>query len=703
MVRNVFLYLTLFLSAGFLACDAAEPMPNFVSRVRETDEPMQTGLFEPTWESLEQYKTPEWFRDAKFGIWAHWGPQCQPERGDWYARHMYHQGHSQYNSHLSQYGHPSEFGFKDVIHQWKAENWDPDKLVSVYKKAGAHYFVAMANHHDNFDYWDSTYQPWNSVAVGPKKNIIAGWAEAARKHELPFGVSAHASHASIWYETARGADRRGPLEGVRYDGNLTREDGKGKWWEGLDPQDLYAQNQKRITEPGNLGDIHGHWHWTQTENLPDPAYCEKFYSRTLDLLNKYKPDLLYFDDTVLPFHPFNDAGFKIAAHFYNSSMKWNKGELRAVMNNKILSPEQRRTMVWDIEKGASNHIEPYPWQTCTCLGNWHYDRAVYEQKRYKSARTVIHMLADIVSKNGNLLLSVPLRGDGTFDSEAEKTLKGIGDWMAVNSEGIVKTRPWKVFGEGPAMEDVPPLQGQGFNEGRGRPMTWQDVRYTVSKDGKTLYAIVMGSPSADEITLRAVRARAASGRVSLLGHTGTVDCRIDGQGQFTITWPSSAQRRDIHQIACVFKLAGFDMEVNARFEPGAVVLKAEEAVLNGSQVRLEKRGERSNIGYWNNPDEDLHWLVKVSHAGDYEFTGEFAAVEASKLKLQVNEQNVLFDVPATGDWSRSEPVKMGIMHFDASGVYHLRLMAGETAAYRPVNVWQIHYKRNTDSKTVLSR
>ena len=185
---------------------------------------MADGKFQPTWESLKQYETPEWFRDAKFGIWAHWGPQCQPERGDWYARHMYSEGHWQYQDHLARYGHPSKHGFKDVIHEWKAEKWDPDKLLALYKRAGAEYFIALANHHDNFDNYDSKYQPWNSVNLGPKKDLIGGWAKAARSNGMRFGVSVHAAHAWSWYETAQGADKEGPLAGVPYDGKLTKAD-----------------------------------------------------------------------------------------------------------------------------------------------------------------------------------------------------------------------------------------------------------------------------------------------------------------------------------------------------------------------------------------------------------------------------------------------------------------------------------------------
>lgn len=461
--------------------------PNVI--VNTSTEPVASGKFEPTWESLKQYQAPEWFRNAKFGIWAHWGPQCQPEAGDWYAHGMYEEGRPQYNFHVAHYGHPSLFGFKDVIHEWKAEKWDPDKLVALYKRVGAQYFFALANHHDNFDLWDSQYQPWNSAHIGPKKDLIAGWAKAAHDNGLPFGVSVHAAHAWTWYETSQGADKNGPKAGVPYDGKLTKEDGKGKWWDGLDPQELYAQNH-----PLSTGSIHANWDWGKNASQPDQAYCDKFYNRTVDLINKYQPDLLYFDDTVLPLWPASDAGLKIAAHFYNSNMKKNNGELKAVLLGKVLDEEQCKTMVWDIERGASNQIEPLPWQTDTCIGDWHYNRDVYNRNRYKSAGTVIHMLADIVSKNGNLLLNIPVRGDGTIDDKEETVLQGIAAWMDVNKESIFDTRPWKVFGEGPASAGAP-INAQGFNEGKGKPFTAEDIRFTIK--GNTLYAILLGVPKAE--------------------------------------------------------------------------------------------------------------------------------------------------------------------------------------------------------------
>src|SRR5260370_13030872 len=191
--------------------------------------PIANGPFKPSWESLTNYVCPEWFRDGKLGIWAHWGPQCEPEAGDWYARNMYIEGSRQYKLHLERYGHPSKFGFKDVIHLWKAERFDPDRLLGFYKANGAKYFMALANHHDNFDNFNSKYQPWNSVALGPQRDLIGAWARAARKLGLRFAVSVHGSRAWSWYEKAQRADKTGPLAGVPYDGKLTKADGEGLW------------------------------------------------------------------------------------------------------------------------------------------------------------------------------------------------------------------------------------------------------------------------------------------------------------------------------------------------------------------------------------------------------------------------------------------------------------------------------------------
>ena len=497
---------------AFAQSNTADPDPAFKVRVNTAKEPIAAGEWEPTVESLSAWTCPEWFRDLKFGIWAHWGPQCQPEDGDWYARNMYVESRREYQYNIDARDHPSRFGFKDWIHEWKAENWDPDALVKLYAETGARYFFTLANHHDNFDLYDSKYQEWNSVAVGPKKDIVGGWAAAARKYGLRFGVSVHAAHSWCWYETSRGADTKGPLAGVPYDGWLTKEDGKGTWWEGLDPQELYEQRHPLSANDQN-------WTWEEGQvTTPDQAFCDKIYNRTVQLINDYKPDIVYFDDTYLPLWPVSDAGLKILAHGYNHSADAT-GAPQIVFTGKVLTDWQKKTLLWDVERGAPDSIQELPWQTCTCIGMWHYDKHLYYADRYRPAKSVIAMLVDVVSKNGNLLLNIPLRGDGTPDPTELRIVGEIGHWMKINSESIYDTRPWVIYGEGPTAEAANPINAQGFNEGRLR-YSAADIRFN-KKGDKILYVTLFGVPEED-VVVKALGSKTAQNKrkiksVTLLG------------------------------------------------------------------------------------------------------------------------------------------------------------------------------------------
>ncbi len=501
--------------------------------VLETDEPMATGPFSPTWESLRTYKVPDWFRDAKFGIWAHWGPQCVEGSGDWMARELYMEGNGKYNYHVEHYGHPSVFGFKDILPLFKAEHWTPDELVRFYKEeVGAQYFFVLGNHHDNFDLWDSKYQEWNSMAIGPHRDILGEWSAAAKKAGLPFGVSFHADHAWIWYEPSRRFDLHGPLRGVKYDGWLTKEDGyklnadgSVKWWRGLDPQKLYAQDHDFSSDTWNNSAIHSQWGWGNGACLPTQEYVTNFYNRTLDAINRYNPDLIYFDVTVLPFYPLSDAGMKITAHMYNHSAALHGGLNQAVVFGKILDEEQKQALVWDVERGAPNKIMEQPWQCCNCLGDWHYNTSVYQRGSYKSAPTVAKLLVDIVSKNGNMLLNVPLRADGTPDEKELAILHEFGAWMKINSESIVKTRPWAIFGEGPIADADIKINAQGFNDGQYTRAGSDEIRFT--QTDRYLYVSALAWPDDHTIRIRSLAEGSKLfsgkiGRVELLGH-GRVD------------------------------------------------------------------------------------------------------------------------------------------------------------------------------------
>ena len=504
--------------------------------VSEAHEKMQTGQYEPTWESLETHQTPEWFRNAKFGIWAHWGPQCVEGSGDWMARSMYMEGSREYKWHVEHYGHPSEFGFKDILPLFKAEKWDPEALVERYKRCGAQYFFVLGNHHDNFDLWDSQYQEWNSKRIGPHKDILEGWAKAAKKAGLPLGISFHADHAWTWYEPSQRYDIEGPKAGVFYDGNLTKADGKGKWWEGLDPQKLYQQQHPMSYDSWSNGKVHDQWGWGEGACPPSQEFVTNFFDRTLDAINRYEPDLIYFDVTVLPFYPLSDCGLKIATHLYNKNP-------RAVVFGKILNDDQRKALTWDVERGAPNELIDIPWQTCNCIGNWHYKTSVYEKNEYKSAAKVIKQLVDIVSKNGNLLLSIPLRADGTYDEKEAQVLDDLEAWMTVNGESIFGTRPWVKFGEGPVADTDIKLNAQGFNEGMYDKLSASDIRFNQTK--KHLYATALGWPEDGKLVIKSLakgnkNLKKGISSVYLLGY-GKVKARQTAEG-LEINLPSPCNK-----------------------------------------------------------------------------------------------------------------------------------------------------------------
>ncbi len=485
------------------------------------DVAVKQGTFAPTWESVSAWECPEWFKDAKFGIWAHWGPQCQAEDGDWYARFMYYNDSGQHNWHVSHFGNPNEYGLKELCRDWKAAEWNPEELVQLYKSVGARYFFTLGQHHDNFDLWDSPYQEWNSVNLGPQRDIVGEWAAACKKAGLPIGVSMHGSHTWTWMEPSQ-----------QYDGNLTREDGAGQWWEGFDPQELYAQRHEHSTGWDNSSSIHYQWGWNNGASLPSEAFKQKFQNRVLQCINDYQPDMLYFDDTVLPFYGCDERiGLNILAHYYNTRSD-------VVVMGKILNDAQKEALLWDVERGVPDRIQEKYWQTCTCIGQWHYDINLYNRSGYKSAQQVVDMLIDIVSKNGNLLLSVPIRANGTIDEKERAVLSGIKAWMDQNGVSIYGTRPWKTFGEGPMADAADPLKGQGFNE--SNKYSSSDVRYVQApspsgKAGKeTVYATIMRWPPLGSFTFRSLGNASPyySGKVKsvkLLGH-GKVKFTQDSNG-----------------------------------------------------------------------------------------------------------------------------------------------------------------------------
>jgi len=417
-----------------------------------------------------------------------------PEQGDWYARGMYMEGSAQYSYHLSHFGHPSEYGYKDICHNWVIDRWKPDELMDLFVEMGARYFMAMGVHHDNFDCWDSAYQPWNSVRVGPKVDIVGTWEKAARQRGLRFGIGFHHSPGRTWGQfmpVRYTSDKKGPKQGVPYDALQTIFDGNAKWWEGMDPVDLY-------------GPVH-----TAKDPLLSP-FANQFMWRVDDAITRYHPDVIYFDehagDSQVDLGVRMGLGFlapPLAANYYNKSLGWNRGKMDVVLNLKAVggrynsfqnSPELLpfvdRSLVKSTEAIIESQIMAYPFQTETSIAAWHYQAG----QRYMDARGVIRSLMQNVSRNGTLLLNISQHARGDLDPQLIQICKDVGTWLRVNNEAVYSSRPFDVFGD----DAVCFTRNQGkvyatVLDWQGGPITLKALRADGATLGKVSKVELVGS------------------------------------------------------------------------------------------------------------------------------------------------------------------------------------------------------------------
>ena len=574
MNRNL-LMTTVILSVCFCSCTQKqsgvfgvdyelEPMPSVHAPLPENsvpmgdgdtfeevklDLPIASGPYEPTWNSIEaNYPgTPAWLRDSKFGIWVHFGPQAAGESGDWYARKLYVEGTSAYENHLKKYGHPSEVGYKEVLRDWNPAKFSPKALVDIYKDAGARFLIIQGVHHDQFDMWDSKYQAWNSTRLGPKRDFLGEWEKASRAAGIRFGITFHHEYSWWWWQTAFQSDTQGDKAGIPYDGNLTLEDGKGKWWEGLDPRYLYGVNLREyesvaeaantLWSPPKPGIFSGHLEFAKW-------YAKWWALRMMDAVDKYQPDFIYTDGTDQ--QPFSGSGTgtgykcdamqRVIADFYNRTLA-DRGEVDVFSIVKF-----RKTTngtVNTCETGIPEGIkDDQAWIAETPVGDWFYGpNFVY------SSDAVIRYLLEIVARDGSFGLSIPLRPDGSMDEACHEMLHEVGEWMRVNGDGIYGSSAWKVLGEG--------KDGKLNTLPGGRIGQWQadhvfyntDFRFTEGKDG-TLYAWCMTVPKAgDKLTIASLGTNKGLfdkkiRSVELMGTEQSVDWKQNADG-LEIVYPDS--------------------------------------------------------------------------------------------------------------------------------------------------------------------
>ena len=424
--------------------------------------------YQATWESLKKYNTPDWFRDAKFGIFIHWGVYSVPAFGsEWYPRQMYQQGSNEFKHHVATYGPQSKFGYKDFIPIFKAEKFNPEQWVALFKKAGAKYVVPVAEHHDGFAMYKTALSKWNAFEMGPKRDVIGELAAEIKKQGLVFGLSSH--RIEHWFF----------MNG-------------GRKFE----SDILDQKNNDFYGPAR-----------EESETPTPEYMNDWLLRNTELINNYQPQLFWFDWWIE--QPAMDPYRKsFAASYYNKGLEWNKG---VVINYKNISYPDG-TAVLDMERGKLAGIRQLAWQTDDAIGNESWGFAA--SNTFKSAQYVITNLIDIVSKNGNLLLNIGPRADGTITDEETQTLLGTGKWLDVNGEAIYGTRPWKIFGEGPTES------ASGSFADQKKPFTAQDIRFTTK--GDALYAIALGLPAANT-SIKLLGTKSGNGTVAGIGLVGNSD------------------------------------------------------------------------------------------------------------------------------------------------------------------------------------
>jgi len=621
------------------------------------DLPIAPGPFQPTMDSLKGYTYPKWFRDAKFGIWAHWGPQSVPMEGDWYARQMYEEGSSDYKDHVARYGHPSQKGYKDIIPIWKAEKWDPDRLMTLYKKAGAKYFVSMGSHHDNFFLWKSNLHKWNAYNMGPHRDVVGTWQAAAKRNGMHFGVSEHLGASFTWFQGSHGSDKTGPMAGVPYDG--------------ADPQ--YQDLYHFPAEPGDRG-------WYSN----NPKWQQEWFNEIKELVDNYHPDLLYSDGGV-PFG--NTVGLSMIAHFYNSNAASHGGSVQAVYNCKQSSDGR---WVEDLERGIMPRIDPNPWQTDTSIGDWFYNK----HWKFRPVSWVIDMLVDNVSKNGNLLLNVVQRPDGSIDPEVEQMLNQLADWNAIHGEAIFGSRPWTVYGESTVK-----VKGGSFNE--EYKYSSHDIRFTTK--GPILYAIALGWPEDGQLVIKSLAKPSGQNinnisSISLLGYKGKLVWKQTSDALY-VTLPTTR----ISEFTAGLKIRGTQLQnvpfvaITPAIVPdakGDLTLSPNAADIHGSQLQVEDKDGQPNLGFWDKAEEYVTWKVKFPAPGKYKVVTDIATInDDSQYVVKAGDAQVNGAAANTGDWAIFKENEPGQIDVPVGGEQTITFQPKNATSWKAINLRWVKLKK----------
>ncbi len=458
------------------ADDPLAPHPAVAPALEKVNAAIDAGPFEASWQSLEGYEIPQWYKDAKFGIFIHWGPYSVPAFGsEWYPRQMYidtkRRGDNFFEHHIKKFGSQKDFGYKDFIPKFKAEKFDAEQWAALFKETGARYVIPVAEHHDGFPMYDCAFTEWDASEKGPKRDVIAELAAATRAAGMKFGVSSHRAFNWMFYVRNENFDNADPKYARLY---------------GRPMPFLFKDNASQYQKPGVF--------------VPqDDQFKDDWLARSCEIVDKYKPDVFWFDFGITPGlrkqtydkNSFGPHLQKFAAYYYNVS---KQGDNIGVINYKWGAfPE--KAAVLDKERSKMAGIRKPFWQTDTAVSNssWGYTK----NQRYKNAGRLINDLVDIVSKNGCLLLNVGPAADGTIPAEDTAILKEIGAWLKVNGEAIYDTKYWKTFGEGPTG-----VSTGHVSERNDKPFTSEDIRFT--SKGDALFVIGLEWPESGKCHVKSL-------------------------------------------------------------------------------------------------------------------------------------------------------------------------------------------------------
>lgn len=614
---------------GGVVCRAAGPEP--------------TGPYQPSWESLaEVNEAPEWFRDAKIGIYFHWGVYSVPAFGnEWYPRNMHVNKHIKAH-HVKTWGEIETFGYADFVPMFKAEKFDADDWAELFIQSGARFAGPVAEHHDGFAMWDSELTPWDAADKGPKRDITGELEKAIRKRGMKFVATFHHARHNLWQKDGKWT---GHYSGVK-------------------------EHHPTLLDDPERALLYGY--------MPREQFCDMWLGKLKEVIDAYEPDLIWFDSWL---HELPESyRQRFAAYYYNRAVEWGR---EVVVTRKQNDLPMEMSLV-DFEKGRADRLTDNVWLTDDTIskGSWCYTTGL----KIKEADEVIDTMVDLVSKNGQLLLNISPKADGTIPQDQRDVLLAMGDWLKVNGEAIYNTRPWLDFGEGPTR-----MKKSGHFVGHIRYGN-EDIRYTRSKDGSALYVTLLGWPEGP-VTLQKVKSTGAAGKVALLGSGAAVSCDVNELGQPVITLPELAEKDRPSRHAHSLKLSGWELSLNENaIDTMAASIKLEpgKAVVDGERLKIEeKTSGQGNLGFWDIPEESAHWLARVTQPGAYNVIVETASMLPSKLTLEVDDQTLTSDIPATGSWGKTKKVTFGVVTFKKPGVYHVALRPTSAATWKAVNLFGV--------------